>query len=255
MRALIVSGGRTDVGQLREQIHSVRAEGGLLIAADSGLESLDMLIQQEFQETQARQCTQNLSCVQDRQAALQKQKVAQDSMYLPDVAVGDFDSVDPLVLERFMQAESIRFERHRPEKNETDTELAFSIAQEAGVTDLTLMGVTGTRLDHVLSNIHLLKNAMDRGLQCQLLDRHNRIRLVCGRTVFHRNEESYPFVSLVPLTMEVTGITLTGFKYPLQDRDLTLGRECGLCISNELAADEAVLDFTSGLLLVVEARD
>ncbi len=218
--ALIVSGGSTDEGQLREQIMRLRAENGLLIAADSGLEALDQL---------------------------------QD--VLPDVAVGDFDSVDPQVLERFQQRGEIRFERHRPEKNETDTELAFSIAQEAGVQDVVLMGATGTRLDHVLSNIHLLKAAMDRGLRCQLLDPHNRIRLVSGRTIFYRDAQAYPFVSLIPLTMEVKGITLTGFKYPLQDHHLVLGQECGLCVSNELAAEEAVLDFTDGLLLVVEARD
>ncbi len=230
MIALIVSGGQTEPEQLRRQIMRLRAQKGLLIAADSGLEVLDQLIRQENQ----------------REA---------ENTYVPDVAVGDFDSVEPQVLERFRQREQIRFERHRPEKNETDTELAFTIAQEAGVTDIVLMGATGTRLDHVLSNIHLLKAAMDRGLRCQLLDAHNRIRLAEGRTVFVKTEESYPFVSFVPLTMEVKGVTLTGFKYPLVDHDLILGQECGLCVSNELAAEEAVLDFTQGLVLVIEARD
>ena len=235
MIALIVSGGQTDPTQLRQQIQKLREMDGLLIAADSGLEVLDQLIMQ-----------QNVTG---------KEKIAAEVIYCPDVAVGDFDSVDPQVLERFQQRGEIRFERHRPEKNETDTELAFTIAQEAGVTEIILMGATGTRLDHVLSNIHLLKAAMDRGLNCQLLDLHNRIRLVQGRTVFVKNQESYPFVSFVPLTMEVKGITLTGFKYPLVDHDLTLGQECGLCVSNELMAEEAVLDFNQGLLLVVESRD
>ena len=230
MIALIVSGGQTDSKQLRQQIQKLRQGEGLLIAADSGLEVLDQLIRQE---------TQQEIC----------------EMYLPDVAVGDFDSVDPQVLERFGQRGQIRFERHRPEKNETDTELAFTIAQEAGISDIILMGATGTRLDHVLSNIHLLKAAMDRGLTCQLLDPHNRIRLAQGRTVFLKTEESYPFISFVPLTMEVKGVTLTGFKYPLNQHDLILGQECGLCVSNELAAEEAVLDFNQGLLLVIEARD
>ena len=230
MIALIVSGGQTDPGQLREQIQRLRTQGGLLIAADSGLEVLDQLIRQEGQ---TEEC----------------------SSYVPDVAVGDFDSVDPQVFECFQQRGKIRFKRHRAEKNETDTELAFTIAQESGVTDIILMGATGTRLDHVLSNIHLLKAAMDRGLNCQLLDLHNRIRLVDGRTVFVKNEESYPFISFVPLTMEVKGITLTGFKYPLANHDLILGQECGLCVSNELTAAEAVLDFEQGLLLVIEARD
>lgn len=230
MIALIISGGQTDLEQLRQQIQSLRSQNGLLIAADSGLEALDQLIRQETQP-------------------------GSEEDYVPDVAVGDFDSVDPKVLEHFQQRSHIRWERHRPEKNETDTELAFTIAREAGVTDIILMGATGTRLDHVLSNVHLLKAAMDLGLGCQLLDRHNRIRLVAGRTIFVKSEESYPFVSFVPLTMEVKGVTLQGFKYPLVDHDLILGQECGLCVSNELAEAEAVLDFVQGLLLVVEARD
>ena len=216
MIALIISGGQVDLEQLRQQIQSLRSQNGLLIAADSGLEALDQLIRQETQP-------------------------GSEEGYVPDVAVGDFDSVDPQVLEHFQQRSHIQWERHRPEKNETDTELAFTIAKEAGVTDIILMGATGTRLD--------------LGLGCQLLDRHNRIRLVSGRTVFIKSEESYPFVSFVPLTMEVKGVTLQGFKYPLVDHDLTLGQECGLCVSNELEEAEAVLDFVQGLLLVVEARD
>lgn len=230
MIALIVSGGQTDSEQLRQQIRELRSKGGVLIAADSGLEVLDQLIGQEI-------------------------LLETGAMYVPDVAVGDFDSVDPQVLERFQKYGQIRFERHRPEKNETDTELAFTIAQEAGIDQILLMGATGTRLDHVLSNVHLLKAAMDRGMECQLLDKHNRIRLVDRRTVFSRSQWEYSFVSFIPLTMEVKGITLTGFKYPLKDHDLHLGQECGLCVSNELAAEEAVLDLTQGLLLVIEARD
>lgn len=234
MIALIVSGGQTDPEQLEQQIQSLRAKEGILIAADSGLEVLDQLILQENQ---------------------QEIPMENSTVFVPDVAVGDFDSVDPQVLERFQQRGEIRWERHRPEKNETDTELAFTIALEAGVTDVILMGVTGTRLDHVLSNVHLLKAAMDHGVSCQLLDAHNRIRLVDRGMVFSMAEDPYPFVSFLPLTMEVKGITLTGFKYPLKDHHLILGQECGLCVSNELAAEEAVLSFDQGLLLVIEARD
>ena len=243
MIALIVSGGQTDLEQLRQQIKHLRSKDGILIAADSGLEVLDYLIRQE---TQTGDHTQS--------AEVPEQPPVK-SVYCPDVAVGDFDSVDPQVLERFLKRREIRWERHRPEKNETDTELAFTIAQEAGATEVILMGATGTRLDHVLSNVHLLKAAMDRGLSCQLLDAHNRIRLVDRGMVFSAAEDPYPFVSFLPLTMEVKGITLTGFKYPLQNHDLILGQECGLCVSNELAAEKAVLSFEQGLLLVVEARD
>lgn len=217
--ALIVSGGNVDAGQLREQASRIREAGGLLIAADSGLEMLKTL---ELK---------------------------------PDVAVGDFDSVSEETLAFYTARQGIRFERHRPEKNESDTELAFSIAKEAGATELLLLGAVGTRLDHVLANIHLLKEALDWGIPCVILDCHNRIRLVTGRTVFRRAECPYPYISFIPLTMEVTHIRLTGFKYPLADHHMRLGVECGHCVSNEIAAQEAVLEFESGLLLAIESRD
>lgn len=217
--ALIVAGGRIDAGQLHIQVQQNRTEGGLLIAADRGLEAL---IQQKIR---------------------------------PDVAVGDFDSVSEETLAAYMADAGIRFERHRPEKNESDTELAFSIAREAGAERIVILGATGTRLDHMLANVHLLKEAFDLGLECFLLDRHNRVRLVSGRTVFRREESPYPYISFVPLTMEVTHMRLTGFKYPLSDHHMVLGVECGHCISNELAAEEAVLEFASGLLLAIESKD
>ena len=50
----------------------------------------------------------------------------------------------------------------------------------------------------------------------------------------------------LPLTQEVKGITLTGFKYPLQEKDIEIGTS--LCISNELAEEEARIRFRQGVL-------
>ncbi len=217
--ALIVAGGQVDAGQLAEQARQVRSEGGLLIAADRGLEALRRL---------------NLR---------------------PDAAVGDFDSVSEETLAFYTADPAIRFERHRPEKNESDTELAFCIAREEDVKEVRILGATGTRLDHVLANVHLLKEAFDLGMDCCLLDSHNRLRLAAGRTVFRRAECPYPYISFVPLTMEVTHMRLSGFKYPLYDHHMVLGVECGHCISNELAEEVAVLEFAEGLLLAIESKD
>ncbi len=234
-KALIVAGGRIDIGQLAEEVRRLRgAEGGkatceenpsLVIAADSGLE------------------------------ALRRAQALCGELAVPDMAVGDFDSVSAPTLAYFTEKERVRFERHRPEKDQSDTELALTLAARSGVTDVLLMGATGTRLDHVLANIHLLKEAMDMGLACTLLDSHNRIRLLAGRTVFRRETSPYAYVSFVPLTVEVTHVFLRGFRYPLTDYQAVLGSECGRMVSNEIQDEEAVADFASGLLLAIESRD
>ena len=58
------------------------------------------------------------------------------------------------------------------------------------------------------------------------------------------------FVSLIPYTNVVKGLTLTGFKYPLDHYDF-----CSLGVSNEIIAESAEITFEDGILIVIEARD
>ena len=53
----------------------------------------------------------------------------------------------------------------------------------------------------------------------------------------------------------MTGITLKGFKYPLNKKDITIGRESGLCVSNELTGEIGSIEFDSGILICVESKD
>lgn len=59
-------------------------------------------------------------------------------------------------------------------------------------------------------------------------------------------------VSLIPI-YEARGVTLTGFKYPLKDHTLVF--EQSLAISNELEAEEGIISFSEGKLLLIESRD
>ena len=58
-----------------------------------------------------------------------------------------------------------------------------------------------------------------------------------------------------PYTEEVTGITLTGFKYTLKDKTIYRGEEVGLCISNEIAEETATITLEDGVLICIESRD
>ena len=95
---------------------------------------------------------------------------------LPDLILGDFDSVDEESYEYFQKVCPERMERFPTHKDETDTELALLRAIDAGADAITMIGATGTRLDHVMGNIQMLKLALDRKVFCQIVDAHNRIR-------------------------------------------------------------------------------
>ena len=122
-----------------------------------------------------------------------------------------------------------------------------------GAGYIVLLAATGGRLDHLLGNIHLLYPCLQRGVEACILHPGNKLYLIDGERRFKRREVWGTYISFLPLTEEVKGITLRGFKYPLTDKDIAIGTS--LCISNELAADEAVITLQDGVLIVVESRD
>lgn len=171
----------------------------------------------------------------------------------PDEVLGDFDSADPVLLGELRARPHIRFHQYRPEKDAVDTELALTLAIEKKSSEIHILGGTGTRLDHMLGTVRLPGLAMEHGIPCFLVDAHNRLRLIRSRTVLTREGQYGDYVSLIPLTTKVTGVTLTGFKYPLHDH--TLGGFTSLGISNEIVEPEAVVELEDGILILVESRD
>lgn len=173
--------------------------------------------------------------------------------FRPDIAVGDFDSASPEEVQA-VRAASARFVSCDPVmKDDTDTEMAFRLALAEKPDAIWVLGALGTRFDHSLANVHLLTIARKHGVECRLVDEFNEIRLMDGRMTVDNPGGKYAYVSLLPLTMEVEGITLTGFRYPLTNHTARLGET--LTLSNQLAAPEGIVEIRSGLLLVIQSRD
>lgn len=177
----------------------------------------------------------------------------------PQLLVGDFDTFGRDRILEYRPEPGVTVDIHRPEKDETDTELAFSAALTAGYREADVLGATGGRIDHELSNIHLMAQGIRRGLSVRLYDRQNKISLIDSEfekeRVFYRSRLYGKYVSFLPLTEEVKGITLTGFKYPLKDKDISILKNPSLCISNEVSEERAVMSFQKGILICVESRD
>ena len=171
----------------------------------------------------------------------------------PDIIIGDFDSADKKILAFFQQNKEIDFCTLNPEKDDTDTEFAIRESIRRGADSITIIGGTGTRLDHVLGNISLLGIGLEEGVRMELLDAHNRICMIDHSVTLKKKEQYGNYLSLIPYNGNVTGVTLKGLKYPLHD--YTMGGFNSLGISNEIVDDEASIELTSGQLLVIESRD
>ena len=160
----------------------------------------------------------------------------------PDAIVGDFDTV----------AEDV-WEIHKPEKDETDTELAINTAIELGCSKLVLLGATGGRMDHFIGNLHLLYACLKKGVEAAIVDEKNWITVIEEGRSFQAETLWGKYISFLPLCNEVKKITLTGFKYPLYEKDIDLGTS--LCISNELTGEEGSIEFASGTLICIQSHD
>ena len=171
----------------------------------------------------------------------------------PNAVVGDLDTVDKKVLEEYQNQPDIEFEIHKPEKDETDTELALLTAARQGCEAVDILGALGGRMDHAIGNIQLMYQFFCQGMEVNIYDALNRLYLLGGHKVFHREEVYGKYISFLPMTETVEGLTLRGFKYPLQRRTIGLGTS--LCISNELKREEGILELERGVLLCVEAHD
>jgi thiamine pyrophosphokinase len=171
--------------------------------------------------------------------------------YQPDLSLGDFDSVtiDELAAIRAASKETLAYDPI--DKDFTDTELAWKFAIDKNPDQLLLVGGLGTRFDHTLANVHLLRQTVEQGIDAWIIDKHNRIRLLANQATLSHSEFTY--ISLLPLTAAVKGITLDGFQYPLIDATLEIGQSLG--ISNKLQADTGSITIGEGLLLIIESRD
>jgi thiamine pyrophosphokinase len=171
----------------------------------------------------------------------------------PDAAIGDFDSVTESDKLRIREAAKQVIDTDPVDKDWTDTDLAFNHAVSLGARQIVILGGLGTRFDHSLANVHLLARAADLGLDCRVEDENNRVQLICGGQQLEVHKDRFVYVSLLPLTSEVTGIDLEGFRYPLRNATLRLGESLG--ISNRLVSPTGKVSCRSGRLLVIGSRD
>lgn len=171
----------------------------------------------------------------------------------PDILLGDYDSVSTEVLTQYEADERIIRMQYPEEKDYTDSHLAIMTAIEQGAAEICILGAVGTRMDHTLANVGLLKLCLEAGVKAELVDTHNRIRMMDQQLFLQRQEQFGRYVSLLPFTERVTGITLQGFRYPLREADMELGISRG--VSNEITEERAEIRIRTGLLLVIESKD
>lgn len=169
---------------------------------------------------------------------------------IPNLVLGDFDSISNLGI-YYIENHKIKIEKYPSIKDNTDSELAILHLINKGVDDITLIGGTGTRLDHTISNLFLLKKFSKDSRSIRIIDDHNIVNYVVDSIEIKRKIGSY--VSIIPLNHQGIIVSLTGFRYPLEYRHMEFASTMG--ISNEIIGQVGIINIHRGEALVIESLD
>lgn len=156
----------------------------------------------------------------------------------PDVAVGDFDSLSAADLGA-LRASGCEILSYPAAKDATDTEIAVEQALDRGADEITIFGGMGSRLDHSLANVLLLKLIHERGGRGRVTDGEQTAELLIDRMEITGRPGDV--VSVVPLTARLEGLTIRGLRFPLHEATVPMGSS--LTISNEFG-DSASAEIT-----------
>lgn len=193
-------------------------------------------------------------------------RYAQKAGRRPDVAVGDWDSLEvensgagtPDLGAWAAWLAGARVISVPREKDATDLELALRETLRLGCQEIVFLGALGGRLDHALANVELLVEAARNGVTASLVDGARRVYALVGGDTLSKGVPSHTlevagrvgdYLSLLAVTPVVSGVWAEGVKYPLRGEDLYFGRTRGL--SNEFMAERIGVRIGKGVLLVV----
>lgn len=174
---------------------------------------------------------------------------------IPDVIVGDFDTVSSELLEHYTKYKKCRTVRLNPVKDDTDTQCAMNIAIEMGADEVDIIGGTGGRIDHELANIFMLKMALERGIKAVMYDEINKIYVIRGRNRLKRDSMYGRYISFVQLEGPAKDVTMNGFLYNVEHFDFDTSKEYRLGVSNEFKDDEAEINIGHGMFVVTEISE
>jgi thiamine pyrophosphokinase len=170
----------------------------------------------------------------------------------PDLLVGDMDSIDGALLDA-METGGVTIERHAPDKEASDLELALDTAVGAGATEVTIVGALGgPRLDHELSNLLLLADRAWAGRleELRIVRGTTSARALHGPGTASLAGPAGSGVTLLPVGGDAEGVSTHGLRFPLHDEPLRMGRSRGL--SNVVDASPARVRLAAGTLLIIE---
>jgi len=168
----------------------------------------------------------------------------------PDLIMGDLDSIDKEILNGYLNSgvELTKFPKH---KDYSDTELSVQEAIRRGAEEITILGATGGRIDHLLANLNILYLLNEKGVPGKISDDNNEIFLIKSPAEIKGYDGEY--FSIFSMGEDVKEITLENCRYPLNKYHL-FPRD-SLILSNEFNGEILKINFSGGPLIFIRSCD
>lgn len=174
---------------------------------------------------------------------------------MPDVAIGDFDSLHDKDLARIEKTvKDIRYSN--PVKDWTDSELMLqTVFKDYRVEQLTILGATGGRIDHFLINLFMLLNPSVNQFapRVEMLDQQNSIDFFNPGMHEIKRKEEYPYIGFVTLGA-TEDFNIIGARYELKHYS---GNYPRVFSSNEFlpSSDNFEISFKQGMIAAIYSKD
>ena len=162
---------------------------------------------------------------------------------IPDVIIGDFDSITRETHRYFERKKAVEMLR-RSSQEETDLEKAMKHIRRKKIHQIVIIGATGGLIDHTFGNLSILGRYCD-AFDILIIDAQYKMRFITSKIDVHTTPGER--ISLIPFP-SASGITTSGLKYELHHEGLALGKREGTC--NEAKASQVMIEIKQGLLLI-----
>lgn len=174
-------------------------------------------------------------------------ELARKEKWLPDLVIGDFDTVRPATL--------AHFERHgveileTPDQDYTDLEKALAWCALRDFRSIWIAQAWGRRVDHSLANLSFLRKFHSPNREILLFTAHEAIRFLKDEKVRLSGRSGRGF-AVIPFPRAV--VTSRGLAYEMRNLELALGLKES--VSNRAARPAVEIKVEGEALLLEEFR-
>lgn len=159
--------------------------------------------------------------------------------YSPIAVVGDLDSAKDI-------AEGVEIIKFNKKKDKTDGELAVIYAISQGFRKISLYGVHGGRMDHVMYNLRLIAIAAKMGVKCQI--KGDDFDAYYANSTFRLDTVKNEIISIVPYSEKVHIMNTEGLEYEINDVEYDMFNT--VCVSNIATGNKVVIYIDRGDALI-----